>query len=281
MARCTVFLLALFGLVPAPVLLAQPADSQPAPSVAASALTVAAGTRVTLAMVRPVWTDKVKTGDPLYMEVVFPVTAGDRVALPAGTYVTGSVNSIVLPTRKTLRATIEARFTQIIFANGYTVPLPPTVSQVMVQVGQDSPILLDNGSQVKMTLAAPLVLDAARVMQAMAVSNGPSQMQFKPAALCIPTAGTPGSPGTPDTVIPGTPGTPDTTVPGGPGMPDITIPGTPSTPATVIPGTPGTEGTPGTYCPLPPLVLSSEPPGTAVALPGKPEKTRLQNQKKG
>jgi hypothetical protein len=249
----------------------------------ASAVILSAGTKVELAVTAPVWARTAKPGDPLYTQTDFPVVAGNSIAIPAGTYVEGRIEAITEPTRRTSRAELKIAFTKIIFANGYTIVLPDfslagaadaadgnvgpaaTVALVTAEVSTWNDLLLDNGAQIEMTLAAPLVLDTTQVANAMPLSRAPAPGKFKSATLCRPTAGDPGSPGTPDTVIPGSPGTPSITIPGGPGMPDTTIPGTPGTPPTVIPGTPGSPGTPGTVCPAAPIVISSVPVPTMRA----------------
>jgi hypothetical protein len=238
-----------------------------------SAIVVPAGTRVELAVTVPVWAAKAKPGDPLYTQTNFPVVAGGRVAIPPGSWVEGTLESITKPTRKTDRAQLAILFDRIVLAGGTVVNLPSpgpasgtqsdpataTAALITVQVGTANDLLLDNGAQMEMTLASPVMLDAAEVSKAIPLSRAPQPGQFKSATLCRPTPASPGTPGTPDTVIPGSPGTPSTTIPGGPGMPDITIPGTPATPDTVIPGMPGTPGDPGSVCPAAPMVLSSVP----------------------
>ena len=227
--------------------------------------TLPAGTRIPLAVTRPVWSSSVKPGDPIYAQTTFPATIDDRVAIPSGTYVEGQIDSLTKPTRKVNHATFAIHFTKIIFANGYTALLPsPNANPdstdratLDIQASPANDLLLDNGAQIEMTLGSPLMLDSAQVAAAIPVSKPLEPGAFKSATLCRPTPGYPGSPGSPDTVIPGNPGTPSTTIAGVNGSPDITIPGTPATPATVIPGTPGTPDTPGTFCPAPPLVLSS------------------------
>ena len=234
-------------------------------------ITLPAGTRIELAVTRPVEARTAKSGDPLYMQVVFPATADQEIAVPSGTYVQGRLLDLTKPTRKTNHAQIQVLFTTLIFANGYTLPLadsasevnaptePPPAATLNVQVSPSNDLLLDNGAQLEMTLAVPLTLDRAQIALALPLSRPVDPGKFQSATACRPTPGTPGTPGTPDTVIPGSPGTPSTTIPGGPGMPDIVIPGTPATPDTVIPGMPGTAGSPGTSCPAPPLVIASTP----------------------
>lgn len=258
-----------------------------------------AGTRVELAVTNPVWAGTAKLGETLYTQTTFPVLAGDRLAIPAGTYVQGTIESITLPTRETSRAEVDILFTKVIFAGGYVIALPgltatgmtvaaagqgggastdgapvPTAARVTIEVSRANDLLLDNGAQLEMTLGAPVPLDSNLVAAAIPLTQAPQPGKFKSATLCRPIPGSPGSPGTPDTVIPGSPGTPSTTIPGGPGMPDITIPGTPATPDTVIPGSPGTPGTPGTTCPIAPIVVSSvpitlKPPQGQMATPAK------------
>ena len=256
----------------------QAAASQPSAASASLPITLSAGTKVELLVTRPVWTLTAKAGDVIYAQTSFPVVLGPGIAIPAGTYVEGAIESVTRPTRRTNHAEIDVRFTKIIFANGYVVPLPgdpdrvattpeagpqsedaETLIAITIQATTANDLLLDNGADVEMTLAAPLALDAEQIAEAIPLSRLPQPGQFKSATQCRNIPGSPGTPGTSDTVIPGSPGTPSTTIPGGPGMPDITIPGTPATPPTVIPGMPGTPGTPDTICPPAPMVISCAP----------------------
>lgn len=240
------------------------AQSQPTEQ---NVIALAAGTKVELAVTAPVWAKTAKPHDPLYLQTIFPVVTGASVAIPAGAYVQGTILALTPPTRRSSHAEIQVLFNKIIFANGYAVALPDasaqgapagstspaTAARLTIQVSTANDLLLDNGTQLEMTLAAPVALDAALVAAALPVTRAVVPGSFRSATRCRPTQSTPGSP---DTVIPGSPGTPSTTIPGGPGMPDITIPGTPATPATVIPGMSGTMGT---SCPAQPMVTASEP----------------------
>jgi hypothetical protein len=219
-------------------------------------LTVAAGVKLQLAMTRAVWSARVKAGDTLYAETVFPVSVGQRMAIPAGSYVEGQVEGVVLPTRRKDRAELDVRLTKVILANGYVAEVHGTAAHVTVQVSRSSDILLDNGTQMEMSLGAPLALDGEAVRAAVAVARAPKPGEFAHATLCRPSAGTPGSTGV---TIPGTPASPPTVIPGAPGMPDTVIPGSPGTPSQVVGAVPGT---PGTVCPLPPLVVGVQGLGT-------------------
>jgi len=249
--------------------------TQPSSASSPTFITVPASSKVELVVTRPEWAQSAKDGDTVYAQTSFPVVAGGSMAIPAGTYVEGTIESVTRPTRKFDCAEIQVLFTKIVFASGYTVELPgatsamqvpaanpaqgETLIAITIQVTPANDLLLDNGAEVEMTLGAPLQLDAKQVAQSIPLSRLPQPGQLKSASQCRDTPGSPGTPGTPDTVIPGSPGTPDITIPGGPGMPDITIPGTPATPDTVIPGSPGTPGDPGYICPAKPLVISSTP----------------------
>lgn len=221
---------------------------------------VPTGTKVELALTSPVWSKTVQEGDNLYAVTAFPVAVDNQMAIPPGTYVQGTIDAVIKPTRKTNQAVFQIHFTKLIFANGYTVQLPDVnpsaTATVYVRVSYASDILLDNGSQIEMTVQNPLVLDAGNVAIAAQRSIAPPIGSYQSATRCRPT---PWTPGTPDTVIPGTPGTPgtpDTVIPGGPGMPPTVIPGTPATPGTPPTIIPGSPGIPGISCPGPPVVTS-------------------------
>lgn len=231
-------------------------------------LTLDAGTVVHLAVTVPLWMKSAKAGDPVYMQTIFPVVTHGSVAIPAGSYVQAKLLDVKRPSRFNGHAQVDLLFTAIIYGNGYAVTLPDaspadaagtpaTAMQLQLQVAAANDLLLDNGTQLQMTLAAPLTLDAAQTADAVAKTKPIVPGALHSATRCVPIPATPGSPGTSDTVIPGSPGTPSTTIPGGPGMPDIVIPGTPATPDTIIPGTPGTPGFAGRDCPAPPLVTST------------------------
>ena len=288
---------ALCAIVPGAAWIVSPAVARPQspPSGPPSAITLPIGTKIEVALIRPLWSKTAAPGEQIYAQTTFPVAVQNRIAISPGTFVLGTLERLTRPGRHANRAELRVLFTEIIFANGYVVTLPAlgvsvpgssagaqpapqdsaaSLIDVSVQVTARNDLLLDNGAQIEVTLGAPLQLDARQTAAAAPLSRPPAPGQFKSATMCRPvpaTPGTPGTPGTPDTVIPGTPGTPDTVIPGGPGMPDTVIPGTPGTPDTVIPGTPGTPGTPGfsgVSCPAPPFVLSSKPVN-APANPGQ------------
>ena len=232
-------------------------------SPAKPSIILPAGTKVVLALTSPVWSATAKAGDNVYAISAFPVSIDNQMAIPPGTYVEGTIDALTKPTRRTSSAEFQIHFRKLIFANGYTVQLPENTpaatAAAYVQISYSSDILLDNGSQIEMTLESPLSVDAVSVAAAARRSKAPPIWPQQSATRCRPVAGTPG---TSDTVIPGTPGTPgtpSTVIPGGPGMPDIVIPGTPGTPGTPPTIFPGSPGTPGYSCPGPPIVKPGPP----------------------
>ncbi|HTZ98848.1 MAG TPA: hypothetical protein VMB02_00860 [Candidatus Aquilonibacter sp.] len=266
----------------------QPAPQQPTTATNNSSqptvLVVPAGRTVPLEITQPVFAKSAAVGEAIFAETVFPVTVNGRMAIPAGTYVQGQIDSLSRPGIFSPHAQFQIHFTRLVFANGYTFdfsaiqnltsvqapgPNPavpdaspatdviPAVANVYVAVTLRNDVLLDNGTQFDMILQEPVQLISASVAAAVRVSKPPLIGHFETASTC---RAIPATQGTPDTVIPGTPGTsgtPDIVIPGANGAPDTVIPGTPATPGTpdtVIPGTPGTPGIP---CPGPPVVTES------------------------
>jgi hypothetical protein len=266
---------------------------QDASTTQKSILTVPPGTKVSLALTRPIWAKTVQVGDTVYSATAFPVAVGNDMAIPPGTYVEGKIDALKRPGWLSGHAEFQLHFTKLIFANGYTVelsdvvadssgganqalsgnsaaapPAPgtgatasgpvdiePAVARIYVDVSSRSDVLLDNGAPIEMLLQTPLSLESGSVAAAVRRSKPLQITQTKSSTRCVPTSGTPGSP---DTVIPGTPGspgTPDTVIPGGPGMPPTVIPGIPATAGTPPTIIPGTPGTVGTACPAPPIVI--------------------------
>jgi type IV secretion system protein VirB10 len=63
----------------------------------------------------------------VYAQTAFPVAENDRIIIPAGTFVQGTVRRVVRPGKVKGRAELQMSFTSMIFPNGYTVMLPGAV----------------------------------------------------------------------------------------------------------------------------------------------------------
>ncbi|MBZ5511506.1 MAG: TrbI/VirB10 family protein [Acidobacteriia bacterium] len=93
-------------------------------------ITVPAGTQIPLKLAQGISTKSAKVGDAVYAQTVFPITANDRIVIPAGTYVQGRISDIKRPGRVKGRAEFLMHFTTMIFHSGYTVMLPGAVDNL-------------------------------------------------------------------------------------------------------------------------------------------------------
>ncbi|HEX7894880.1 MAG TPA: hypothetical protein VF447_11865, partial [Terriglobales bacterium] len=102
-------------------------------------------------------------------------------------------------------------------------------------MGRSKEFYLEEGSPLHMALPSAVSVTRAQISDALHSAAPLTLVRHVP----VPTNSnptdngtcyTPGTPGTPDTVIPGTPATADS-----PGTPSITIPGIPPTPPTPYP----------------------------------------------
>ncbi len=164
------------------------ATTQPAPAPAnppqVVEITVPAGTKVPLALKQGITTKNAKEGDPVYAQTVFPVTENDRMIIPAGTFVQGTVRRVQRPGHVKGRAQLQMSFTSMIFPNGYTVMLPGTVdgtpgSEKMSVKGKEGTI---EGQGSKAKDAATIARDAAAGAGIGAIAGSSSDSTGKGAA---------------------------------------------------------------------------------------------------
>jgi hypothetical protein len=110
-----------------PVAMAELPD---APAPASGTLTVPAGTLLPLTLVSIIKSKSTPLGGIVRAQVTFPVTAGDHVAIPVGTFVEGQLiqkkSSVKVKKHQTKPQDVIIHFTRLVFANGYTVPLDAT-----------------------------------------------------------------------------------------------------------------------------------------------------------
>jgi hypothetical protein len=107
-----------------------PAAGENTPSSpAGSALVVPAETTIPIRLMNTINSRTAQPGQALYCETIFPITAGNRIVIPRGSSVKGSITQVVRPKRgKNKKAQMGLRFETLILPNGTTVPLRVTLS---------------------------------------------------------------------------------------------------------------------------------------------------------
>src|SRR5262249_46537124 len=86
-------------------------------------ITVPAGTRLAVTLENGISTRSAKAGDSLYFHTSFPVTQNNRVVIPVGSYIRGSLLESKRPGRIKGRGEFRLRLESLILPNGYTVDL--------------------------------------------------------------------------------------------------------------------------------------------------------------
>lgn len=117
------------------------ADTPPA-AAAKPTYTVPAGTKVLLQLRSAINTKSAKQGDGVYLASTFPVVVGNRVLIPAGVYVQGTVDRVVRAGHIKGNSQLDMHFTSIIFPNGTVVEIPGIVNGLP---GADQQKVKDDG----------------------------------------------------------------------------------------------------------------------------------------
>jgi len=102
---------------------AAPADAAPSTSKPGSTVEVPIGTSLPLVLHNGISTHSAKVGDPVYFETLFPIMIDGRVAIPAGSYVSGEVTESKRPGRVKGRGELMIKLNTLILTNGYMVSL--------------------------------------------------------------------------------------------------------------------------------------------------------------
>jgi hypothetical protein len=105
-----------------------PAPATTAPAVGSSApkpgkVEIPSGTSIPLVLHNGISTHSAKVGDPVYFETLFPIMIDGRVAIPAGSYVSGEVTESKRPGRVKGRGELMIKLNTLILTNGYMVNL--------------------------------------------------------------------------------------------------------------------------------------------------------------
>jgi hypothetical protein len=92
-------------------------------------ITIPAGTKIPLALAQAISTKNAREGDAVYATTAFPFVVDNRVVVPAGSYVQGTISHVERAGHGHGRAELLMHFTSIIFPSGYTVMLPASVEK--------------------------------------------------------------------------------------------------------------------------------------------------------
>lgn len=104
---------------PAPV---PPAAHQRQP-VSQDSVVVPAGTHVAVVLENGLSTRSARVGDALYFHTAFPITEHNRIVIPVGSYLRGSLLETKRPGRLKGKGEFRLRLESLILPNGYTVDL--------------------------------------------------------------------------------------------------------------------------------------------------------------
>lgn len=106
---------------PPPVAPAPPPAAQSAGSN--ERITIPAGTRIGVVLENGISTRGAKPGDSVYLQTSFPITMGNRIVIPVGSYLRGELIDTKRPGRVKGRGEFRLRLNTLILPNGYTVNL--------------------------------------------------------------------------------------------------------------------------------------------------------------
>jgi hypothetical protein len=109
------------------------------------------GTKLPLGLLRPL---KLKAGRDIYLQITFPVTVGNQMVIPPGTYIQGVVERIIRKDRRHERLEFAVRSTNMIFLNGYTVPITGTVNIATTNAALQAPPPRNSDGQPAAAMAA-------------------------------------------------------------------------------------------------------------------------------
>ncbi len=130
--RCAEYLLpALLLLIPRPPAQAQTQPVEPVAPVQqqiGSGFIVPADTRIPLRLQNAINSKTAYVGQAIYCRTVYPITVGDQIAIPVGSYVEGSITQVVHPGHIRGKAKLGLRFNTLTLPNGTTRPLRATLS---------------------------------------------------------------------------------------------------------------------------------------------------------
>lgn len=95
-------------------------------------IVVPTGTAIQLTLMSSVKSKSTNAGDTVRAVVAFPVTIGTQLAIPAGTFVDGSVIRVTAHPQSGQKPSFLVHFTRLVFSNGYSVVLNGENTQALL-----------------------------------------------------------------------------------------------------------------------------------------------------
>lgn len=103
------------------------AQQHPAPAADPNIIIIPEGTKIPLSLAQSISTKNAREGDAVYATTAFPFVIDNRIVIPAGSYIQGTIARVQRAGHGQGRAEILMHFTTIIFPSGYTVMLPGAI----------------------------------------------------------------------------------------------------------------------------------------------------------
>jgi hypothetical protein len=108
----------------APPAVAPPPALEPASRAASGEkVLIPAGTRIGVVLENGISTRSAKLGDSVYLQTSFPITIGNRIVIPVGSYLRGELLDSKRPGKVKGRGEFRLKLNTLILPNGYTVNL--------------------------------------------------------------------------------------------------------------------------------------------------------------
>ena len=111
---------------------ASPTQQEPKPTT----YTVATGTRIPLLLINSISTRNAQEGDRVYLETGFPIVVDQKIVIPPGSYVLGTVTQVKRPGRVKGRGELYVRFDTLTLPNGVTRDFRGRVGSVEAGIGE-------------------------------------------------------------------------------------------------------------------------------------------------
>jgi len=132
MGRNRICLFILLGSLAGASLLAGAQETTPEgalpPKSEDEEITVPADTMIPLALANTLNSRTAYVGQGVYCETIYPITVGNRIVIPVGSYVKGAITQVVRPGRVKGKAQMGIRFDSLTLPSGTTRTLRATLS---------------------------------------------------------------------------------------------------------------------------------------------------------